>query len=152
MNIDLESDFVNKFKLHDLRLFNVDHWLVSLRPKQPTIGSLVLTLNRPCKRLSMITPEEGQSLAKAYNAIESLLKVSFNPQKVNYLALMMFDEQVHFHVLPRYENPVRFNRVDFEDAGWPGPPLLDALNLNSAQLKSLHNYLLEKTSDKKNLN
>ena len=144
MDFSLDINFVKKFKLRDLKLINVDHWLISLRPDQPTIGSLVLTLNRPCERLSMLTSEEGKSLAKAYTVIEDLLENTFKAQKVNYLALMMFDEQVHFHVLPRYENPVLFNGKSYKDSGWPGPPSLEALELEDVEIHKLHNYMKEK--------
>jgi len=40
--------------------------------------------------------------------------------------LMMVDPNVHFHVIPRYSEPRRWNGVEFPDAGWPGPPQLGA--------------------------
>ena len=33
----------------------------------------------------------------------------------NYLMLMMVDPHVHFHVIPRYAAPQRFEDVDFPD-------------------------------------
>jgi len=38
--------------------------------------------------------------------------------------LMMVDPDVHFHVIPRYPEPVSFDGLAFADSGWPGPPAL----------------------------
>ena len=52
--------------------------------------------------------------------------------------LMMVDPHVHFHVIPRYSESRSWNGLDFPDAGWPGPPRLDAaVALNAEQLSAL---------------
>ena len=38
--------------------------------------------------------------------------------------LMMFDKQVHFHVFPRFKNPVDALDERWVDANWPGIPEL----------------------------
>jgi diadenosine tetraphosphate (Ap4A) HIT family hydrolase len=40
--------------------------------------------------------------------------------------LMMVDPDVHFHVIPRYSGTRSFLGADYRDAGWPGPPNLEA--------------------------
>jgi len=50
--------------------------------------------------------------------------------------LMMVDPHVHFHVLPRYAGARRFEGVDFDDRGWPGPPDLKAAPAITADLFS----------------
>lgn len=67
-------------------------------------------------------------MAVVFNYIEELLRSSFNPDKINYLVLMMVDHQVHFHVIPRYEKERVFNDKEFVDEKWPTPPdiLLDS--------------------------
>jgi len=37
--------------------------------------------------------------------------------------LMMVDPDVHFHVLPRYENPREFGGRTHNDRFWPKPPI-----------------------------
>lgn len=44
------------------------------------------------------------------------------PGPINYLALMMTDPQVHFHVLPRYASPRDAAGTTFVDDAYPGPP------------------------------
>jgi len=39
-------------------------------------------------------------------------------EKFNYLALMMVDKNVHFHVIPRYSTKINHNNKIFVDSGW----------------------------------
>jgi len=117
--------FKNKFKIEELTILNFDNWVVSVRPKQPTIGSLVISLKRKCEFFKDLKPEESKELACVFNEVESLLKKAFSYDKINYLALMMVDEHVHYHVIPRYENSIEFNNIKYEDSAWPGPTNLE---------------------------
>ena len=55
-------------------------------------------------------------------SIERALRAAFDYQKLNYLALMMVDPHVHFHVIPRYSEAREFEGSTFLDAAWPKPP------------------------------
>ncbi|MDX9847996.1 MAG: hypothetical protein RBT74_13520 [Tenuifilaceae bacterium] len=134
----LNEEFVNKFQLNRLVVEFVGSWIISLRPQQPTIGSLVLTLNRECNRFGGITELEAIDLAKAFKRVELLLGNSFKPQKINYLALMMVDNQVHYHIIPRYESPVLLAGIKYYDKTWPKPPSLDPLELSDSSLEMIH--------------
>lgn len=113
-------------------------WLLLLRPKQPTLGSLVLVCREPATAFSQLTPEAFAALKTATAAIEQGLKGFVDYQRINYLMLMMVDPDVHFHVIPRYESVRVFEGVSFADAGWPGPPALgQAVSLDARQLASL---------------
>ena len=60
--------------------------------------------------------------------MESALAKAFQYDKINYLMLMMVDPDVHFHVLPRYAQPMQFADMEFIDAGWPVMPNLGQVN------------------------
>src|SRR5690625_227386 len=64
---------------------------------------------------------ETEELALVFARLESLLAEVFGYTKINYLCLMMVDEQVHFHVLPHYKDPVVVVNREFVDDFWPGP-------------------------------
>ncbi len=65
-------------------------------------------------------------------------------ERINYLMLMMVDPDVHFHVIPRYAGSRQFGDIEFRDAGWPGPPALDAaVALEPATSVALLNQLRE---------
>ena len=102
------------------------HWLVLVRPKQPTFGSLVLVCKEPVQAFADISPAAFADLQVAISGIERLLRDKVNYEKINYLMLMMVDRDVHFHVIPRYAGERVHEGVSFPDAGWPAVPNLGA--------------------------
>ncbi|GAB1452024.1 hypothetical protein MASR2M47_20800 [Draconibacterium sp.] len=136
----IEKDFIEKFKLNEYLIKKVGNWNISLRPQQPTIGSLVLSLDRKCESLAQMSREEGAELAMAFSEIEDMLGRILKPDKMNYLALMMVDKQVHFHVIPRYSQKVVFNNKVFVDSDWPFPHTLQALNLRPDEIIDMVRY------------
>lgn len=139
MKFNLSNEYLSKFEIEKLLLKSQNSWLISLRTEQITLGSLVLTLNRKCEVLSQLSKQEGEELANCFNIIEEMYQKTFQPDKVNYLALMMVDHQVHFHVIPRYSTVVEFNEKKFEDHDWPGPPNLKGISLSENDVTSLLN-------------
>lgn len=131
------EEFNKKFRVQELLIAQVGVWNISLRPQQPTIGSLILSLGRKCTAFSELTEQEAIDLGKAFKRIESMLKNTFNPQKINYLALMMVDNQVHYHVLPRYEGVVKIDDTEYKDHCWPVAHDLKPLESISANVLEL---------------
>jgi diadenosine tetraphosphate (Ap4A) HIT family hydrolase len=101
-----------------------EHWLILVRPKQPTFGSLVLVCKEAVQAFSDVSPAAFADLQVAVAGIERLLKSQVDYEKINYLMLMMVDKDVHFHVLPRYADTREHDGVSFPDAGWPAAPAL----------------------------
>ena len=104
------------------------HWVLLLRPQQATLGALVLICKDESDTFSNITLEAFSELKEITAAIEHHLSYCFSYDKINYLMLMMVDKDVHFHVLPRYAHPCIFEKEEFNDPGWPGPPDLAHAN------------------------
>lgn len=139
------ESFKKKFKVEELLITKVGAWNISLRPAQVTIGSLVLSLDRECPVLGGLTIEDASDLGVAFKEIEKIYNETFQPDKINYLALMMVDEQVHFHVIPRYSRPVIFQGQQFPDKNWPMPTdVTDALTLNDTTLLAILDYFKRK--------
>jgi len=101
-----------------------EHWTVQLRPEQVTLGSLVLISREPVDAFGDVSVEGFAGLKPVIDKIEGILSEMVDYQKINYLMLMMVDNDVHFHVIPRYEGDREFNSMTFDDSGWPGPPQL----------------------------
>ena len=99
-------------------------WSIQLRPQQPTLGSLVLVCKGEAQAFSDIGAEAFADLQHAIAGIERMLGAFVAYQRINYLMLMMVDPHVHFHVVPRYEEPRDHEGRTYTDAGWPGPPAL----------------------------
>lgn len=113
-----------KFGYPRTKVAETAHWLVLVRPQQPTYGSLVLVCKDEARAFSDLSPEAFTDLKTAVDGVESLLREVVAYERINYLMLMMVDLDVHFHVLPRYEGAREHGGRTFTDAGWPGAPAL----------------------------
>lgn len=127
-----------KFGDPTTRLAQTDHWTVLLRPRQPTLGSLVLICREPVHAFADVSAQGYAELRDVIHHIEATLRDVVAYERINYLMLMMVDPDVHFHVIPRYADTREFGGTEFRDAGWPGPPVLDAaVALDSATSEAL---------------
>lgn len=126
------------FGYPDTQVGETRSWLVLVRPKQPTYGSLVLVCKEPVQAFSDLSAEAFADLQAAVGGVERLLKAVVRYEKINYLMLMMVDRDVHFHVLPRYDGERTDGDLTFKDAGWPGQPDLgSAVDLGAEGAKTL---------------
>jgi diadenosine tetraphosphate (Ap4A) HIT family hydrolase len=106
------------------RIAQTDRWTVLLRPKQPTLGSLVLVCREPVQAFADVSAQAFVELQGVVRTIEATLRDVVAYERINYLMLMMVDPDVHFHVIPRYDGERAHGGHTFKDAGWPGPPAL----------------------------
>ena len=133
MNVTIE-----KFGWPATLIAEFDHWLVLLRPAQPTLGSLVLAARSDATAFAGLPGEAHAELKRVTGAIEAALARFTGYARLNYLMLMMVDPHVHFHVIPRYEGAREWGGVAFPDAGWPALPQLgEAVKLEPAQREAL---------------
>ncbi len=118
------------------------HWVVLLRPAQPTLGSLVLAAKSGVTAFPELPPDAFAELAVVTADLEAAVRATVDPVKINYLMLMMVDPHVHFHVIPRYEGERSAEGVSVADAGWPSVPALGAARaLSAAEIGSLAAWL-----------
>jgi diadenosine tetraphosphate (Ap4A) HIT family hydrolase len=116
------NETIRRFGYPDTLIHEYGNWVVLLRPKQVTLGALILACKREVFRLSEVGREAFAELLGVLIDIERTLKAELDYGKVNYLMLMMVDPHVHWHVIPRYDGPRVFAGVTFADPGWPGLP------------------------------
>lgn len=117
------------------RIAQSAHWTVLLRPRQPTLGSLVLVCREDVKAFSDVSAAAFADLQQVVQGIERMLRAVTGYERINYLMLMMVDPDVHFHVIPRYSSPREFAGQVFPDTGWPGPPQLEPAVVPEAALR-----------------
>ena len=118
------------------------HWVVLLRPAQPTLGALVLAAKSDATAFGDLPAEAHADLKTATAAIAAALTQAVGYAKINYLMLMMVDPHVHFHVLPRYEGERSGAGLTIADAGWPAQPDLgQAVKLGDAEVAALAGWL-----------
>ncbi|GAY23091.1 MULTISPECIES: HIT family protein [Sphingobium] len=133
---------IEKFGYPATLIAEFAHWLVLLRPAQPTLGSLVLAAKSDATAFGDLPAEAHAELALATKAIESALTEAVGYEKINYLMLMMVDPHVHFHVLPRHGGSREHEGLRITDAGWPGQPDLgSAVKLDPDQIAALTGWL-----------
>jgi diadenosine tetraphosphate (Ap4A) HIT family hydrolase len=101
-----------------------DHWVVLVRPKQVTLGALVMACKERAQSFGAVSSEAFREHERVVRDIEQGLKAFSAFEKINYLMLMMVDKEVHYHVLPRYSETRNFEGVDYPDPGWPAVPNL----------------------------
>ena len=120
------------------------NWAVLLRPKQATLGALVLVEKSEATSYGDVSNEAMVEQKQVVADIEANLKVAFEAEKFNYLMLMMADPNVHFHVIPRYRTERTFAGITFLDTGWPKlPDMTYSHNLESQVFSDLTQLLRE---------
>lgn len=136
------NETIRRFGYPATRIAEYAHWIVLLRPEQPTLGSLVLAAKSDAEAFSALPPEAFAELAGAIADIERVLAGAVAYARINYLMLMMVDPNVHFHVVPRYDGTRSAEGVTVADAGWPKAPALgEAVKLDEAQIAALAKWL-----------
>lgn len=136
------NETISNFGFPETLVAEFDHWMVLLRPAQPTLGSLVLVAKSEATSFGDLEPAAHAELAIVTRAIEKALRQAVGYQKINYLMLMMVDPHVHFHVLPRYEGGREQAGISIADSGWPGQPDLgSAVKLDNVQIAALTHWL-----------
>ena len=136
------NETILKFAYPATLVREYEHWVVLLRPQQPTLGSLVLAAKSAAEAFSGLDPAAFAELAQAVGDIETALRTAVRYDKINYLMLMMADPQVHFHVIPRYAGERSACGVTISDTGWPKTPALaEAVTLDPDEVASMVHWL-----------
>ena len=113
------NDFKLKFKTKSLTVKKMRYWSFSIRPAQPTFGSLILFSNTPKSSLSQLSQEEYTELGESLNIFSNHSEKNLNAFKTNIYMLMLVDKHLHFHLFPRYDKPI--NGMFNLDIFWPSP-------------------------------
>jgi len=136
------NETITRFGHPETLVAEYEHWVVLLRPAQPTLGSLVLAAKSDATAFADLPAPAFAELQQAVSDIEGVLREAVDYAKINYLMLMMVDPNVHFHVIPRYEGERSACGVTVPDAGWPKVPALgEAVNLDAEQIAALVEWL-----------
>jgi diadenosine tetraphosphate (Ap4A) HIT family hydrolase len=127
------AEFRDKFWVEENLLHRNDGWTVSLRPGACTLGACVISANRSHTSLADVDAGEAAALVAAVGWFETRARAAFGADKFNYLALMMVDDHLHFHALPRYAEARELGGSSWTDPGWPGQPDLKHVNTSDRQ-------------------
>lgn len=135
---------IEKFGYPATLIREYTHWLVLLRPAQPTLGALVLAAQSGATAFGQLPAAAHAELATVTHEIEATLAKAVGYEKINYLMLMMVDPHVHFHIIPRYEGTRSHADLTVPDTGWPkAPDLGAAVTLDEEQIATTVAWLKE---------
>ncbi|RJG55573.1 HIT family protein [Sphingobium terrigena] len=132
---------IEKFGWPATLIAEFTHWVVLLRPAQPTLGSLILAAKSDATAFGDLPAQAHAELKTVTATIEAALTRAVDYAKINYLMLMMVDPHVHFHVIPRYEGTRSAAGVSVADSGWPGQPDLGAAVKLDSELDNVKAWL-----------
>lgn len=136
------NETITAFGYPQSLLKEFQHWVVLLRPKQVTVGSLVIAAKSDALHLGELTEEVWAEFSTVSRSVELALINAFKAEKFNYLALMMVDPNVHFHVIPRYSKSVDLLGVEFTDPEWPKKTEMNPVEVTDSQQEELKRRLL----------
>ena len=132
------NETIRRFGYPATLIGEYEHWVVLLRPAQPTLGSFILAAKSEARSFPDLPEDAFAELQDAAGDIEDALTASIRHEKINYLMLMMVDPHVHFHVIPRYGGERSACGVTVADAGWPKVPALgEAVTLEPEEVQAL---------------
>lgn len=133
---------ITRFGYPETLIADYAHWVVLLRPAQPTLGSLVLAAKGDALAFAELPAAAFAEMAGVVSDVETALRARVRYDKINYLMLMMVDPNVHFHVIPRYDGVREANGLTVADKGWPKAPALnEAVDLSADQIAALSSWL-----------
>lgn len=137
---------IAKFGHPETLIREYEHWVVLFRTHQITVGSVIIAAKSSATRLGELSAEIWAEFSNVTEEVEGWLSDSFNAQKFNYLALMMKDPNVHFHVVPRYDAPVIVDNKEFIDADWPLKTEMKETEMSDDTKRIIMQTILEKVA------
>ena len=135
---------MTRFGYPETLIREYDHWVVLLREKQVTLGSLILCSRSDATAFSDLPAGSFEEMQTVVKDIERTAAAAFQYEKINYLMLMMADPNVHFHVIPRYSTARSACGLTISDPGWPAAPRLNEhRKLTPSERDALCRYIAE---------
>lgn len=119
-NYKMNYEFMKKFKPENNTIKEFKYWIVVIREKQITLGSMIIILKREVPSVADMLPEEAAEFPEIVKWFENLTKELYGAEKFNYVIAMMKDSFVHYHAIPRYSKVIHKYGLEWQDSCWPG--------------------------------
>jgi diadenosine tetraphosphate (Ap4A) HIT family hydrolase len=125
------------------------YWRLFLAPSQRYLGTCVLNLKRNVPNLRDLNPEEWKEFSQIVKDLEIVINRVFNPSLYNWACFKNASfrkdtkevPQIHWHFHPRYETPITFKGITFEDKEFGYPPKLKAKEIPEELRKDIINHI-----------
>jgi diadenosine tetraphosphate (Ap4A) HIT family hydrolase len=133
--------FRETFRLDELTVVEGERWMLSVRPDQITLGSMVISHRAGALDFATLQPGDGDGFTDLVAVAEGAAKSLYGAIRLNVICLMMKDPVVHFHVLPRYDTPVERHDRTWTDEDWPGAPTIASAPTSQRQQHAVRDEL-----------
>lgn len=142
---------LEKKEIYGDLIFSTKHWELFLAPSQTYLGTSVLAIKRESIGLRNLKKEEWDEFIELNKIIElnwiKTFKVTlFNwasADNASYRDNKNNKHSVHWHIHPRYKNPVEFIGMKFEDKEFGYPPEPKPTDLSEDMRKKIINSIKE---------
>ncbi|MDC1287299.1 HIT family protein [Gammaproteobacteria bacterium] len=104
-------------------VYDYRDWALILNQYQFLPGVCMLVRKSHKEGLTSLSENEVLESHSILTSVEKALKKSFAPDWFNYLQTNNSVRHLHFHIIPRYKNPVRFAGEEFIDENFEGMPI-----------------------------
>ena len=134
-------EFAGRFSKPELMIKQWNYWSIIFRESTTTLGNCIFICNRECATFSDLTTEEMAEFPELCKWYEDKIKDLYGAVKFNYVAMMMKEEFVHFHVIPRYDKKVEKYGLVWEDIDYPKGTKLGKIEIDESIKQSIINDL-----------
>ncbi len=134
-------EFAGRFSKPELMIKQGKFWSIIFREGTTTLGNCIIICNRQCPTFSDLTAEEMAEFPELVRWYETKIKSLYGAVKFNYLAMMMKDEFVHFHMIPRYDKPVERYGLVWVDSEWPAGTKMTKIDVSDEVKQQIINDL-----------
>jgi diadenosine tetraphosphate (Ap4A) HIT family hydrolase len=103
-------------------VFEKNYWKIIISDEQACLGRCIVSCKRHVPSLSKLSNDEWNEFHDVVKTLEGALMKAFDARMFNWTCLMNDaykkenpNPHVHWHFRPRYDHPVDFAGVTFED-------------------------------------
>ena len=130
-------EFAGRFNKPELVLKEFNHWVIILRENVVTLGSCIIILKSGKQFLKDVSNEEMAEFSEVCKWFEEKTSQLYGAEKWNYCAMMMKDEFVHFHAIPRYSKKINYYDKVWIDTDWPKGTSLNKIDVDKETLMKI---------------
>ncbi|MDR3292046.1 MAG: HIT family protein [Methanobrevibacter sp.] len=127
----MKYEFREEKNVYGDLIFESKFWKLFLAPSQRYLGTSVLALKREVMNLRDLTSQEWKEFSLIVKNTEIAMNKSFEPDLYNWACFKNaayrnesgeIKAQIHWHLHPRYKDPVIFEGIEFTDPDFGYPP------------------------------
>ena len=99
-----------------MKIAKFNYWTLSLNQDQRYLGRTLLIANKKGDRsLADAEDHEILEMRDVFVRVENALRNLFQPDRFNYAQLGNEWQQLHIHIIPRYNSSIKFDDIEFLD-------------------------------------